>query len=111
MQRHTGAAGAADHWDLMVEDGPVLVTFQLDEPPWASARGRRSFDHRAVYLDYEGPIAGDRGVVAIEDRGEVEDEQGGPRDARWRAVILGERLRGRLALDEREGAVEVRVAP
>lgn len=103
--------GPGAHWDLMVEDGPVLVTFQLDGPPWTTALGRRSFDHRPVYLEYEGPISGDRGVVAIEDRGEVEDREGGPRDARWRAAVQGERLRGLLAVDELEGGVEVRVTP
>lgn len=88
------------HFDLMIEDGAVLVTFQLDAPPdgGAPARGRRSFDHRARYLDYEGPIPGDRGAVKIWDRGQVDDVEGGPRDARYQARVRGDRVTGLLVV-------------
>lgn len=91
------AAGEAEeaHVDLMVEEGAeggALVTFQLDAPP--PARGRRSFDHRARYLDYEGPISGGRGRVERLDAGRVEDVEGDPRAARWRARFQGARLAG-----------------
>jgi len=93
------AGGAAEeaHVDLMVEDdgaGPdrPLVTFQLDAPP--PARGRRSFDHRPRYLDYEGPISGGRGRVERLDAGQVEDVEGDPRATRWRARFEGARLLG-----------------
>lgn len=89
--------GPADvHWDLMVEAGPEqpLVTFQLRAPPLAAVAGRRTPDHRRAYLDYEGPVSGERGVVAIWDRGQVEDEQGDPRAPRWRGRFAGVRLRG-----------------
>lgn len=100
------------HFDLMIEDGAVLVTFQLDGPPAAGApaRGRRSFDHRARYLDYEGPISGDRGAVKIWDRGQVDDVEGGPRDARYEARVRGGRVAGLLVVavaGAGEDAVEV----
>lgn len=101
VQEHTVREGDV-HWDLMIQDGEVLVTFQLDAPPAldARARGRRSFDHRARYLDHEGPISGDRGVVRIWDRGQVDDLEGDPRAGRYRARADGQRLRGVLDLRE-----------
>ena len=53
------------HWDFLLEDGPALRAWALDAP---IVRGQtqpaRSLpDHRLVYLEYEGPISGDRGVV------------------------------------------------
>jgi hypothetical protein len=94
---HEATDGMAEvaHVDLMVEDGVgpgALVTFQLDAPP--PARGRRSFDHRPRYLDYEGPISGGRGRVERLDAGRVEDVEGDPRAARWRARFEGARLLG-----------------
>ncbi|MCW8140697.1 MAG: hypothetical protein KIT58_17495, partial [Planctomycetota bacterium] len=63
VQEHTVAPGDV-HYDLMIEDGAALVTFQLPAPPAGEAvRGRRSFDHRPRYLDYEGPISAGRGHV------------------------------------------------
>ena len=72
------------HWDLMFEregstDEYRLATWSLQQLPqaWSTALGlepvARSLnptsatllaDHRAAYLEYEGPISGDRGSVA-----------------------------------------------
>ena len=53
------------HFDLMLETGSILRTWRLVEPPqpgkWVVAEP--SFDHRVLYLDYEGPVSGDRGNV------------------------------------------------
>jgi hypothetical protein len=107
VQQHEVRVGDV-HFDLMIEDGAALVTFQLATAP--PARGRRSFDHRPAYLDYEGPISGDRGVVRIWDRGEVEDVEGAPRDARWLARVRGARLSGTLEVRASSDAVEVLLA-
>lgn len=62
------------HWDLMIESGPVLRTWRLTRPPRPNDTipVEASFDHRLVYLDYEGPISGGRGSVTRWDRGTCE---------------------------------------
>lgn len=53
------------HWDVMFEHGHALRTWAVDAPIVAGATlpTRPLPDHRRLYLDYEGPIAGDRGEV------------------------------------------------
>ena len=53
------------HFDLMLEDGDSLRTWRLPEMPGI---GKLLFapelpPHRRMYLDYEGPVGGDRGSV------------------------------------------------
>jgi peroxiredoxin (alkyl hydroperoxide reductase subunit C) len=93
VQRHDVAPGDV-HWDLMVEDGGALVTLKLVAEPGGGVAGTRSFDHRLRYLEYEGPISGDRGSVALADAGEVLDLDGDPRSPRWLARFAGRSLRG-----------------
>jgi hypothetical protein len=59
------------HWDFMLEAGEVLRTWAIDAPivPGRSLPARSLGDHRKIYLDYEGPIAGDRGSVRRIDTG------------------------------------------
>jgi hypothetical protein len=59
------------HWDFMLEAGEVLRTWRLAAPPTpgASVPAAPVFDHRLLYLDYEGPISGGRGVVHRWDAG------------------------------------------
>ena len=68
-----------EHWDLCLEHGDVLLTWQLErEPVECPARpihARRIADHRKAYLDYEGPISGNRGEVRRVHRGSLELEQ------------------------------------
>lgn len=54
-----------DHWDLMFESEGRLLTWAVDELPVAGAAliGQPLADHRIDYLNYEGPISGDRGSV------------------------------------------------
>lgn len=69
LTRHDSPRGL--HWDLFLEYGDVLRTWALREPPQdgeavaCDALG----DHRLAYLDYEGPIAEDRGSVLRWDSG------------------------------------------
>ena len=68
---------AEPHWDLLLEIAgqELLVTWQIRIPPeeWHRAeavlQAVRIGDHRRVYLDYEGPISGDRGFVRLAARG------------------------------------------
>lgn len=67
------------HYDWLLErpDQPEgrLLAFRLgsrpDAHPPLSLQGERSFDHRRLYLDFEGPISGGRGRVARCARGRV----------------------------------------
>jgi hypothetical protein len=60
------------HWDLMLEADAALRTWRLlEEPgPGRSVPAEPLPDHRRAYLDYEGPVSGDRGTVARWDAGE-----------------------------------------
>jgi hypothetical protein len=62
------------HWDLMFEPPHgerLLRTWAIDEPLAYSRAvlARALGDHRPTYLDYEGPISGDRGHVHCVDAG------------------------------------------
>src|SRR5262245_41193710 len=78
------------HWDFMLEQAGALRTWALAEEPAAGDEilAEALADHRLAYLDYEGPISGDRGGVTQWDAGEYEAE----RDA---ADQLQVRLSGR----------------
>lgn len=91
------------HWDLMLEDGAVLRTWRLPAPlrPGEAFTALRSFDHRLLYLDYEGPISGGRGQVIRRERGDFVWQV---QDADHIEVYLsGERARGVLRLEQEEG--------
>lgn len=100
--RHEGHAGpaAADHWDLMLEDGGALATWQLWRWPvdgsGAGDAADEIFRHRAAYLEYEGPVSGDRGTVRRVDEGRYV-RLSGQKD-RWEVRFEGGMLRGRFVL-------------
>lgn len=60
------------HWDVLLEKEAVLRAWRVlsspdsDGPLTAEALP----DHRTVYLDYEGPVSGNRGEVRQWDSGE-----------------------------------------
>ncbi len=86
------------HWDLMVEQGGVLRTWALRSLPVAGASQdvEALADHRIDYLDYEGPVAGDRGSVLRWDGGTFDVEH---EDADRIAIrVAGKRLQGTLTL-------------
>jgi hypothetical protein len=89
----------ASHWDLMLERAGVLRTWELAEAPTADrpVAARSLPDHRLAYLDYEGPISGDRGVVTRWDQGEhlIERES----ESELVLELIGERLRGTIRLE------------
>jgi len=62
------------HWDLMLEESRVLRTWALSAEPVVgqTISAEQLADHRLAYLDYEGPISGDRGVVSRWDCGSYE---------------------------------------
>ncbi|HEY7329718.1 MAG TPA: DNA polymerase ligase N-terminal domain-containing protein [Gemmataceae bacterium] len=91
------------HWDLMLEVGSILRTWRLQTPPCSSESiaAMAVFDHRLLYLDYEGPVSGDRGRVVRWDHGTFtgQVQRQGP-------IVLhlqGQRLCGALQLEQIEG--------
>lgn len=84
------------HYDLMLEHEGVLLTWALAEPPRLGAEqiAERLPDHRLRYLDYEGPVSGDRGHVVRWDRGECRIERAS--EDELLAILSGERISGRL---------------
>jgi DNA polymerase Ligase (LigD) len=92
------------HWDLMLEAGDVLRTWRLRELPLPGmcVVAERSFDHRPFYLDYEGPISGNRGNVVRRDAGHYQIESESESEIIFR--VDGERWRGNACLrKDRQG--------
>lgn len=103
----TSAVRAA-HWDLMFEQSTGLATWAIEtdllavanERHWQPMLALRLADHRLAYLDYEGPISGDRGHARRVERGEYMAVEQLP--GRWLIRLTGERLRGMMTLTEVE---------
>ena len=96
--RHEDRDGV--HFDLMIDTGAALATWKCSRPPEAARDApldcRRIGDHRRIYLDYEGPISGDRGAVRRHDRGKCQIVERSPE--RWRIEFQGRRLIGHVTL-------------
>ena len=63
---HTGFG--PEHYDFMLETGPVLATWRLarnclDLREGESTPARKLPDHRPAYLTCQGPVSGSRGQV------------------------------------------------
>ena len=98
--RHNMPAAVArsSHWDFMLEVAEHRCTWALESEP-ATQRliaARPLADHRLHYLDYEGPISGNRGEVSRWDAGHyaIEQEQDGELTVR----LMGGKLIGRATL-------------
>jgi hypothetical protein len=91
------------HWDLMLEAGGRLRTWRLAEAPEGGhfIAARAIPDHRLAYLDYEGPVAGNRGTVRRWESGtyqiEEETEDG------MTLSLVGSRKKGTAELHRRDG--------
>jgi hypothetical protein len=96
---HESPAGHRQpHWDLMLEDGQVLRTWAMDEAPSVGRpiQAEQLPDHRLMYLDYQGPISGQRGRVTQWDHGDFEWVT---RDLQRLVIVMrGQRLQARLSL-------------
>jgi hypothetical protein len=86
------------HWDLMLEDDAVLLTWALEAFPEQGlvSRAHSLPDHRLAYLTYQGPVSQNRGSVTRREQGEF----------RWlhrssqtlRIQVSGQRLEGEICL-------------
>lgn len=82
----------------MLEEGGALKTWSLSQAPKPGfeIEVKALGDHRLVYLEYEGPLSGDRGSVARWDQGTYEVQQ--QSEAEWNIHLKGEKLQGRALL-------------
>ena len=98
--RHETAGGV--HFDFMIEMNGTLKTWTLPQPPISGVEMRAEAlpDHRLAYLDYEGPISGDRGSVTRWDRGMYEVEYHSESELTLR--LIGEKLIGRATLAQNQ---------
>ena len=87
------------HWDLMLETGDVLRTWRLLEEPNRKKRIAADLlpNHRLKYLDYEGPVSGNRGSVSRWDAGEFEVLEANA--ARLDVRFCGQKLSGNVVLE------------
>jgi DNA polymerase Ligase (LigD) len=96
------------HWDLMLEAGPILRTWRLAAPltTGVDVAAQAIGDHRLHYLDYEGPVSGNRGSVVRRDNGTFDWMRD---DIQAVAIRLaGTRCRGELEIVAREGIARLR---
>ncbi len=89
----------APHFDFLLEAGPVLKAWRLLAEPGAgrSVPAAANADHRSLYLDYEGPVSGGRGVVSRWDGGTFEwvEKNAG----RFEIELCGAKLKGRVVME------------
>jgi len=98
---HVHSGYGPTHYDLMLEEAHALATWQLADCPGELATGhripaRKLNDHRAAYLDYEGPISGGRGQVRRFDKGTYESL--GKASDSWQVRLDGQALSGQFEL-------------
>ena len=87
------------HWDLMFQHGDVLLTWAVEQCPEPGLRtdAHALDDHRLEYLDYTGPVSGNRGEVSPWDRGSY---QGSPsRTDSFSLHLHGDHLEGLIQLE------------
>lgn len=91
------------HLDLLLERDGILRAWRL--PPAFTGsepvEAVRNDDHRLLYLDYEGPVSGDRGSVRRWDGGGLRWLPTSPGRLRFR--LTGERLSATFELVWRDG--------
>lgn len=87
---HTGID--SPHYDLMYERGPggPLATWHFPQwPPKGFVPVEPLGDHRRAYLDYEGPVSGNRGQVRRIASGTCWPQAAGPGRVSLRLDVPG----------------------
>lgn len=95
------------HWDFLLEQGEVLRAWRLLREPHAGAviPAEPLPDHRRIYLDYEGPVSGNRGTVTQWDAGTFEVLAEAP--GRLRVKLAGRRIHAIAELSQETGCAEL----
>lgn len=80
----------------MFESGGALRSWRVEGAPDSSGPLPASplAPHRLAYLDYEGPVSGNRGEVRRWDRGTYQELPSGPEG--FAAQVAGAKLNGRI---------------
>ncbi|MCP4712943.1 MAG: hypothetical protein GY869_30310 [Planctomycetes bacterium] len=103
IQQHTCEQQV--HWDLMLDKDGELATWQvLIEPTsWGfePILCRHIFNHRLIYLTYQGELTNNRGYVRIAAQGEFHTEEF--TENYWRLSLTGDKIMGVLELRRLEG--------
>ncbi len=86
------------HWDFMLAlpGHAGLLTWRLAQCPldaFEPIAAKAIAAHRRVYLTYEGPLTGGRGVVTRIDHGSAQAHSADGEN--WLVELSGDRLRGR----------------
>ena len=91
------------HWDFMLENEAHLRTWRLSSPPGGPdpIPAAELAPHRLEYLDYEGPVSGNRGRVEQFDRGDYRLLEAG--EGSVRVELRGSRLIGTATLEQSAG--------
>jgi DNA polymerase Ligase (LigD) len=86
------------HWDFLLEAGAVLRAWRLLAQPEHNRIivAEPLPDHRPLYLDYEGPVADDRGRVTRWDGGIFEWLLNESNELR--VTLTGERIAGTVTI-------------
>lgn len=86
------------HYDFMLERQDALETWRLPKLPTFNENLYATYlaPHRLAYLDYEGPVSGNRGVVRRIEAGEYLELEW--TSSRRVVELQGLSLRGRLEL-------------
>jgi hypothetical protein len=90
------------HWDLFLEAGEHLRTWRLLKRPLPHLLipAESIAPHRLLYLDYEGPVSGGRGIVHRLDGGTFDWLEDTPKSLRVR--LQSQQFHGWLRLWETE---------
>lgn len=89
----------------MLEADGVLETWRLARPPESSdgaIEATALADHRLIYLEYEGPVSGNRGSVKRWDLGVFDEGPDSTPDVR-NFMLQGSRVRAQVRLERVAG--------
>jgi len=93
------------HWDFMLEVDDALRAWRLAERPVCGKQiaAEYTFEHRLMYLDYEGPVSNNRGSVKRWDGGVYRQFLTADQANALELELDGGRICGRVRLTRQSG--------